>query len=148
MSHFYNFTLSDNNMRLIVWNSHPANPLSSSPQPSTWRFAYKVLSIILIGKQKRIGGSKWQNLEGRGGGSPKKVGWEEPIEQGLLFVKISCLVRWPCKRSSVCILCWIELWKCLAESQSLDIEESVAKVSKIWMQRWKKGEKMSFSSIR
>ena len=39
LSHFYNFTLSDNNMRLIVWNSHPANPLSSSPQPSTWRVA-------------------------------------------------------------------------------------------------------------
>jgi len=29
------------------------------------------------------------HLEGRGGGSPKEVRWEERVEQGLLLVKIS-----------------------------------------------------------
>ena len=44
---------TDNNMRLIVWNSHPANPLSSSPQPSTWRVAFKARSVF----------SKWKTKE-------------------------------------------------------------------------------------
>ena len=150
---FYNFTLSDNNMWYVFCDSQPANPLSSSPQPSTWRFAYKALSIILIGKQKRIGGSKWQNLEGRGGGSPKEVRWEEPVEQGLLLVKISCVVRWPCRMRQdllyIYSVCWIELWTCLGESPSLDFEENQLQMwAKSGCKDEKKGEKMSYSSTR